>query len=169
MEVLIVDLAAGCVYLHLLHTCHRKVLKACHHQDITAQHLLDSVQEIHQILQASDVRQEGAPAPTAADFKAATGAQHQIQEWQAQHQDMLHTDVMQAMDESSDSESMIVESNQVNMHASSSALGSFHAPATDDFSKASDPIKLRETSEGKAERHGPKGFFSMLTRALKRS
>ena len=128
--------------------------------------VLTSAQRDTKNVQASGDRQEGPAAPTAADFQAALRAQNQIQEWQVQHKDMLHTDVMQAMDESSDSESMIVESNQVNMHASSSALGSFHAPAMDDFPKASD--QKQEVSNEKAARHGPKGFFSMLTRALKR-
>lgn len=82
---------------------------------------------------------------------------------------MLHTDVMQAMDESSDSESMVVESNQVMMHAHSSSLGSFPSPRLYDSPVSTEQVQVQETvSEKQGAVHKPKGLFSFLTRALKK-
>ena len=99
---------------------------------------------------------------------AAVAAQQELQGWQAQHKDMLHTDVMQAIDESSDSESMVVENTQVNMHAHSSSLGSFHSGQMYDSPSIPEQAKGQETSSDEISGPKPKGLFSFLTRALKR-
>lgn len=115
--------------------------------------------------------QEGAPVPNDLQLEAALAAQQHLQEWQAQHKDFLHTDIMQAMDESSDSESAIAESPQVFMHAHSSSLGSFHSPHMYDDQGFHEQGKQKEIQESQPEEesvHKNKGLFSLLTRALKR-
>lgn len=106
--------------------------------------------------------------PDGVQLEAAQTAQQLLQDWQAQHQDLLHTDVMQAMDESSDSESAIAESPQVFMHAHSSSLGSFHLPHMYDDPGVPEQMKGHQTLPQEESERKHKGLFSFLTNALKR-
>ena len=142
--------------LHMLSVCTCGGLIACQLQASALQ-------------EGSVTSQEGSPTPACVQLESATAVQCQLHKWQAEHKDMLHTDVMQAMDESSDSESMVVEGNQVMMHAHSSSLGSFHSPQLYDNPASTEQVKGQETvSKEQRPVHKPKGLFSFLTRALKK-
>ena len=115
---------------------------------------------------------ESAMAPQVAELATAKAAMHQLQEWRALHGERLRTDVLQAMDEASDDESVLAEGSQVNVTANA---GSFSLALPERF--CSSPTKERslhqhsaaqpqEEEQPRPQRH--RGLVSFIRGALRR-
>ena len=99
---------------------------------------------------------------------SAVAAMRQLEAWRVQHRDHMHTDVMQAMEEASDDESVLAEGSQVNMTANA---GSFSLALPERF--CSSPTKeqsmkgdLQLEEQPRAQKQ--KGLLSLIKGALGR-
>lgn len=96
----------------------------------------------------------------------AIAAGDQLQQWRAVHRERMCTDVLQAMEEASDDESVLAEGSQVNVTANA---GSFSLALPDRY--CSSPTKDQGASQQqeevpKVQKH--KGLVSFIRGALKR-
>lgn len=128
--------------------------------------MLIHLQEQHESAMASQV------ASQVAELATAKAAILQLQEWRTLHGERLRTDVLQAMDEASDDESVLAEGSQVNVTANA---GSFSLALPDRY--CSSPTKeqsLRQHSttqpqeeeQPRPQKH--RGLVSFIRGALRR-
>ena len=107
--------------------------------------------------------------PSQEELGAAMTALKQLGKWQAQHRDDMRTDVMQAMEESSDDESTVADGSQINMAANASSFGSQATPerygsghiADQDLQKVPPQRELTKA-------HRSRGLVSLIKDALRR-
>ena len=77
---------------------------------------------------------------------SAIAAGHQLQQWRAAHRENMCTDVLQAMEEASDDESVMAEGSQINVTANA---GSFSLALPDRY--CSSPTKEQGISQQQEE------------------
>ena len=99
---------------------------------------------------------------------AAAAPVKQLEDWRSEHRDHMRTDVMQAMEEASDNESVMAEGSQVNVTANA---GSFSLALPDRY--CSSPTKERAGNQDQVEEQQPKvqkqkGLLSLIKDALRR-
>ena len=101
--------------------------------------------------------------PSQMQLGAAMTALKQLGEWKTQHRDHMRTDVMQAMEESSDDESTVAEGSQINMAANASLFASL----ADRYSSSHIADQgLQKVQPDKS--HRSRGLVSMIKDALRR-
>ena len=109
---------------------------------------------------------ESAMAAQVVQLAAAKAATHELQGWRALHQEHLRTDVLQAMEEASDDESVLAEGSQVNVTANA---GSFSLALPERY--CSSPTKERSMGQQHEEQPRPqkhRGLVSFIKGALRR-
>ncbi|KAL3153260.1 hypothetical protein ABBQ38_011608 [Trebouxia sp. C0009 RCD-2024] len=136
--------------------------------DALVEEVLDSnlALEVEIAVKALQAQPESTMAEQVEHLATAIAAGHQLQQWRAVHRENMSTDVLQAMEEASDDESVLAEGSQVNVTANA---GSFSLALTDRY--CSSPTKERNISQQQEEL--PKvekqsGLVSFLKGALKR-
>ncbi|DBA76216.1 hypothetical protein WJX77_004549 [Trebouxia sp. C0004] len=113
--------------------------------------------------------QQGGSKPSQVQLDAAIRALKQLGGWQAQHRDHMRTDVMQAMEESSDDESIVADGSQINMAANASSFGSL--PVPDKYGSGRDAdqdLQKVPTQHGQTKAHRSRGLVSLIKDALRR-
>ena len=100
---------------------------------------------------------------------AAIRALKQLAGWQAQHRDHMRTDVMQAIEESSDDESTVADGSQMNMAANASSFGSLPVPDRHGSGHIADQdVQKVPTQQRQAKAHRSRGLVSLIKDALRR-
>jgi len=100
---------------------------------------------------------------------AAIRSLKQLGGWQAQHRDHMRTDVMQAMEESSDDESTVADGSQINMAANASSFGSLPVPDRYGSGHIADQgVQKVPTQQGQTKAHRSRGLVSLIKDALRR-
>ena len=105
-------------------------------------------------------------AAQVIQLAAAKAAINELQEWQALHLEHLRTDVLQAMEEASDDESVLADGSQVNVTANA---GSFSLALPERY--CSSPTKERSMGQQQEEQSRPQkhsGLVSFIRGALRR-
>ncbi|KAL3141746.1 hypothetical protein ABBQ32_004427 [Trebouxia sp. C0010 RCD-2024] len=134
--------------------------------DALLEEVLDSnlALEVEIAVKALQAQPESTMAQQVEHLATAIAAGHQLQQWRAVHRE--NTDVLQAMEEASDDESVLAEGSQVNVTANA---GSFSLALPDRY--CSSPTKERSISQQQEE--VPKivkqrGLVSFLKGAFKK-
>ena len=106
-------------------------------------------------------------AAQVAQLATAKAATNQLQEWRVLHRERMPTDVLQAMEEASDDESVLAEGSQVNVTANA---GSFSLALPERY--CSSPTKERSMSQQQEEQPRPqkhRGLVSLIRGALSKA
>ncbi|KAA6427213.1 MAG: hypothetical protein FRX49_02970 [Trebouxia sp. A1-2] len=119
--------------------------------------------------QDQQTAQQSGSKPTQVQLDAAVRALKQLGGWQAQHRDHMRTDVMQAMEESSDDESTVADGSQINMAANASSFGSLPVPVRYASGHIADQdLQKVPTQQGQTKVHRSRGLVSLIKDALRR-
>lgn len=111
---------------------------------------------------------EIASAAEVMQLPSAITALRQLDAWRNQHRDHMHTDVMQAMEEASDDESVLAEGSQVNVTANA---GSFSLALPERFCSSptkEQSMKGEQQLEEQPRAQKQKGLLSLIKGALGR-
>jgi len=119
--------------------------------------------------QDQQAAQQSGSQPTQVQLDAAIRSLKQLGGWQAQHRDHMRTDVMQAMEESSDDESTVADGSQINMAANASSFGSLPVPDRYGSGHIADQgVQKVPTQQGQTKAHRSRGLVSLIKDALRR-
>lgn len=138
--------------------------------DALVQEVLDSnlALEVEIAVKALQEQPEIASAAEVMQLPSAITALRQLDAWRNQHRDHMHTDVMQAMEEASDDESVLAEGSQVNVTANA---GSFSLALPERFCSSptkEQSMKGEQQLEEQPRAQKQKGLLSLIKGALGR-